>query len=298
MKKLLVILLLLSAPVWAGNIPTTFYVDQTGGNDNNTGLATDNAWKTVSKVNAFSRTNLITYSDVLTNAAWVKRGTGAVGVSTTGPDGIDNSAYSVSGLGADGANDIYHAITVSNATAYVPSFYIKRISTTGVIACKSGVITGLDGNKVLIDLSLLGDGWERIVKGHPAVTTSFNLVNTSGTTIYHQFFADSGGPLSIYLFGNQFELGTTPTPYVPSPTTAVTASFQPGDNVLFKRGESWASEQIVVPSSGTEGNVITFGRYGSGADPVFSASPDLNGQTYVTLDLTTPPGSSLRGSWK
>ncbi len=44
------------------------------------------------------------------------------------------------------------------------------------------------------------------------------------------------------------------------------STFQPGDNILFKRGQVWR-EQLTVPSSGTSGNPITFGAYGSGANP-------------------------------
>jgi hypothetical protein len=44
------------------------------------------------------------------------------------------------------------------------------------------------------------------------------------------------------------------------------SSFDPGDNILFKRGETWR-EQLTVPSSGIEGNPITFGAYGEGDNP-------------------------------
>lgn len=167
------------------------------------------------------RTNLIKYSSNFTVADWVKRGSVVIGASTTGPDGIDNSAYSVTNLGGDGVDDIYQAITTTIGQAYVPSFYIKRISTSGVLALKSVVIADV-GNKILIDLSLLGDGWERIVKGHPAVTTNFDLQNAANTTEYHQIFANSGGPLSIYLYGNQWENVSFPSSYIPTTSAAVT----------------------------------------------------------------------------
>jgi parallel beta-helix repeat protein len=48
-------------------------------------------------------------------------------------------------------------------------------------------------------------------------------------------------------------------------------SFNPGDNVLFKRGEEWR-EQLNVPSSGSAGNPITFGAYGSGDYPIISGA--------------------------
>jgi hypothetical protein len=43
-------------------------------------------------------------------------------------------------------------------------------------------------------------------------------------------------------------------------------SFQPGDSILFKRGDVW-NESLVPPSSGTSGNPIAFDAYGTGAAP-------------------------------
>ena len=53
------------------------------------------------------------------------------------------------------------------------------------------------------------------------------------------------------------------------------SKFNPGDQILFKRGEIWR-EQLTVPSSGTAGAPITFGAYGTGADPI------INGADLVT----------------
>ena len=43
-------------------------------------------------------------------------------------------------------------------------------------------------------------------------------------------------------------------------------SFQPGDSVLFKRGDVW-NESLAPASSGSSGNPISFDAYGSGAAP-------------------------------
>jgi hypothetical protein len=54
------------------------------------------------------------------------------------------------------------------------------------------------------------------------------------------------------------------------------SSFSPGDSVLFRAGCTWR-EQMTVPSSGSEGNPITFGAYGSGAAPQINASNLVTG---------------------
>jgi len=49
------------------------------------------------------------------------------------------------------------------------------------------------------------------------------------------------------------------------------ASFSAGDFIYFKRGEIWR-EQLTVPSSGTSGNRIIFGAYGSGVKPIIRSA--------------------------
>jgi len=53
------------------------------------------------------------------------------------------------------------------------------------------------------------------------------------------------------------------------------ASFVPGDYILFKRGQVWR-EMLLVPSSGSSGNPITFGAYGSGDNPLILGSDDYD----------------------
>ncbi len=48
-------------------------------------------------------------------------------------------------------------------------------------------------------------------------------------------------------------------------------SFSPGDSILLKRGEIWR-ETLIAPSSGSAGNVIVFGAYGAGDNPIISGS--------------------------
>ena len=49
------------------------------------------------------------------------------------------------------------------------------------------------------------------------------------------------------------------------------STFYPGDQILFNKGDTWR-EQLTVPSSGSSGNPITIGAYGSGALPVINGA--------------------------
>ncbi len=54
--------------------------------------------------------------------------------------------------------------------------------------------------------------------------------------------------------------------------------FSPGDQVLFKRGDSWTGT-LVVKFSGTAGNPIVYGAYGTGATPKIYGSEVISGWT-------------------
>ena len=94
-------------------------------------------------------------------------------------------------------------------------------------------------------------------------------------------------------------------------------SLKPGQSVGFNRGETWRG-YLVVPSSGVAGNLISFGAYGAGANPVINASVMVTGMTIysgyiwkipyaynpsqvlqdnVRLAYKTSLGSMMAGSW-
>ena len=62
------------------------------------------------------------------------------------------------------------------------------------------------------------------------------------------------------------------------------ATFNPGDRILFKRGETWGGIQLIVPASN-----LYFGVYGSGAKPIIDGSDAVdcvsgNGKDYLTFE--------------
>ncbi|MFA5130830.1 MAG: right-handed parallel beta-helix repeat-containing protein [Patescibacteria group bacterium] len=56
-------------------------------------------------------------------------------------------------------------------------------------------------------------------------------------------------------------------------------TFGPGTSILFKRGDVWSGETIVVNSSGSVSSPITYGSYGTGNQPVISGFTTLTGWT-------------------
>lgn len=56
-------------------------------------------------------------------------------------------------------------------------------------------------------------------------------------------------------------------------------NLQPGDSVLFKCGDSWRAESLVITESGTAGNPITFGSYPANCPnkPLLSGAQPISG---------------------
>jgi hypothetical protein len=72
-------------------------------------------------------------------------------------------------------------------------------------------------------------------------------------------------------------------------------AFSAGDSILFNRGDAWYGTSLVVPSSGSSGAPITFGAYGSGANPMLKGSTFLStgGFTLAPNLIATIPGRFL-----
>ena len=71
------------------------------------------------------------------------------------------------------------------------------------------------------------------------------------------------------------------------------ALFSAGDSILFKKGDTWR-EQLTVPSSGSAGNHVTFGAYGSGALPIINgANIDKTSEGDWTADVVETGGLAI-----
>lgn len=158
--------------------------------------------------------------------SWVKRGTCTVTPDVEiAPDG-NLSADLIQNLGNSLANDIYQSITLATGTRAEPSFFIKKVSTTGVLRAVSPL--GYHGNgEWRIDLSLLDAGWNRIVRSHPAVTIVAEFVGSSANHCGLNLYAYTGAPLSFYIWGAQLEAGTFTTSYI---LTYVGAAYRSQDS--------------------------------------------------------------------
>ena len=74
------------------------------------------------------------------------------------------------------------------------------------------------------------------------------------------------------------------------------STFSAGDSILFNRGDVWYGTSLTAPSSGSSGSPITFGAYGSGANPVIKGSTALTTGGYVLAPNTSTTIFSLSDS--
>jgi len=106
------------------------------------------------------------------------------------------------------------------------------------------------------------------------------IITTLGSTLSATNFYVS------YISGNDLNAGTFLSPW--KTLTKVNATgFVPGDSIFFARNESW-NNQLVVSSSGSNGDPVFYGAYGSGNRPLingfgFSKTIDIQEKEYITI---------------
>ena len=95
------------------------------------------------------------------------------------------------------------------------------------------------------------------------IVTGLALTEARGATYYVSSSAGSDA-----YTGAQAQNSATPWQSLAKVSSQV---FAPGDNILFKCGDSWQGS-VTVSSSGTAGNPITYGPYGAGASPMIKGT--------------------------
>jgi len=109
-------------------------------------------------------------------------------------------------------------------------------------------------------------------------------------------FTGSAATYYVSNSGNDSKAGTTPETAWQTISKVNQSKFAPGDQILFLRDGVWI-EQLIVPSSGTSGNPITFGAYGSGAKPIINADNETFGivssaRSYIKLSNLNVKGAT------
>lgn len=92
--------------------------------------------------------------------------------------------------------------------------------------------------------------------------------------------------------GNDSNSGLTTSLAWKSISKVNATAFNGGDQILFKRGETFYGT-VIVKNSGSSGNPITFSAYGTGTDPIITGFTTLSGWTSEGSSIYSKVISSL-----
>ena len=179
------------------------------------------------------RTNIITWSEDLTNADWIKAQATVSGNNTTAPDGNNTADKLIINNGAAGGY-AYQAKTTTSGTIYTGSFYVKAggVSFTkfhtnisgsyqnAVINLSTGAITNSSFATTPIATSV-GNGWYRVSYTVTSGGSNVVIYIDGGCTSTGGTYTGNGTD-GIFVWGFQAEIGSYPTTYIP--TTSATAT--------------------------------------------------------------------------
>lgn len=107
------------------------------------------------------------------------------------------------------------------------------------------------------------------------------------TTICYIFFSTSGSATQYFISasGSDSNPGTSEDlPWQSLERVNKVYKFEPGDQILFKRGDSWEGT-LVINASGTADNPVIYGAYGVGEKPVIYGSETITGWTKYSENI-------------
>jgi len=185
-----------------------------------------------------ARTNLLTYSEDITNAAWIKTLCTVVANGTISPDGAADADKVTDNSGS--GTEVSQTVTVTSGATVANSRYFKYIDcrwvrltigdatnfVRGWFDIQNGVVggtsTGGTGTGAVVSITPSGNGWYRCTL-IGALTGATSYPCLSMTALDNNTAARvSGG--SYFIWGAQAEAGAFATSYIPTVASTVTRS--------------------------------------------------------------------------
>ena len=211
------------------------------------------------------RTNVLTYSEQLGNAAWSKYLTTITENNIVSPSGYQDADLATSTAGGDMKN----ILTLTTSTTYTASFYVKK----GTAANAQYRVYNFDaGINVVSATSYISQTststWSRV---------SFTFTTGATGTSYGIYLLENTSAGTMYFWGAQLEAGAYATSYIPTLGASVTR----GADDCLKTGIS----SLIGQTEGALFVEINSANLESYTQRIFSISDDTNNNV-IGIQLT------------
>jgi hypothetical protein len=187
-----------------------------------------------------ARTNLIEDSNELNGSTWSATGLASRTANEVGPDGVENSAYTLTASTSTGSHQNSNTTALTSGNTYTGSMYVKK-GTQQYVRVTAGTVTVWEARAIFdLDAGIVdtanagttariedvGNGWYRCsVSGACLSSTStgflVQILDASKNISY-----TGAGTETVIVYGAQVEEGSTPSSLIPTSGSSVTRAAE------------------------------------------------------------------------
>lgn len=273
------------------------------------------------------RTNVLTYSEQVDNAAWTKGAASISANATPAPDGTSTADKLVED-NTTSVHQVNQAVTTT-AIAYTFSVYLKAAGRNwailGITDSGSTVrltwfdlangAVGTVGTNITASITPVGNSWYRCSVTVAAAVAGFNTFRIYTSTGNNTTTYTGDGTSGIFVWGAQSEAGSFATSYIPTVASSVTRSadiasmtgsnfsswFNQGPVNLLLQSQTFNTSWIIInssvsadsttaPDGTTTADTITPNTTGGTSHRVHQGVSCVPGATYTLSVYAKPNG--------